>query len=184
MLQPVRTPLRVPPDRKRQREIRRVARCPLGAKLGTFSACAPTPPSSRSLYHIASPALWSIWALPDQEPSTSTFWRRPRPLLFFILTSLDHKTFTNHSLFDNDASQGSLKATHPLHRRFPSLSLSVFLDPGVNIRSPPLPPRTFEAFLPASSPFEIHEHLCLLFSLDQIPRHSSQFPSLSAPTSH
>lgn len=104
--------LRVPPDLYRQRDPPSRP-LPLRAKLGTFCACAPTPPSSRSLYHIASPALWSVWALPDQKPSTSTFWRRPRPLLFFIPTSLNHKTFTNYSLFDNDASQGSLKATRP-----------------------------------------------------------------------
>lgn len=138
---------------------------PLRAKLGTFCACAPTPPSSRSLYHIASPALWSVWALPDQKPSTSTFWRRPRPFLSLIPPSHHHHhhqtSTTTHSLFDNDVSQGSLEATHP------PVAGSLFLDPGVNIRSIPLPPRISKPLFPHHRFQDLRTSLFLLPS-DQI----------------
>ena len=60
-----------------------------------------------------------------------------------ISPSHHHQILTTiHLLFDNDASQGSLKATRP------PVAGSLFLDPGVNIRSIPLPPRTLKLSCP------------------------------------
>jgi hypothetical protein len=87
-------------------------------------------------------------------------------------------TFTRPQLpltqFNNDGSQGSLKVTRP------PVASSLFLNPGVNIRSIPLPPRTLKLSCPH------HRHLnlrdSLLLSTDQISPTLLSIPAFRYPT--
>lgn len=129
--------------------------CPLELNLGRFARARP------HLHHLAvyitSPAQLSgasgLSPTKNQAPAPSGAGHGhfcPRfPL--HIITRLQLLLITN----DNDGSQGSLKVTHP------PVASSLFLDPGVNIRSIPLPPNTLEL----SCPHHRYLRLANLFDL-------------------